>query len=82
MMTQISLQELRHIADSLAVLRGKTVVSAVMRSDQRQLRIELTDGHLVLVSAHPDAGGRTCLEVDVVRRPVEQHQLEVQFESA
>jgi hypothetical protein len=47
-MTQISLQELRRIADSLTTLRGRTVVSAVMRSDQRQLRIELADGHLVV----------------------------------
>ncbi len=40
-MMQIPLQELRRIADSLSLLRGKTVVGAVMRSDQRQLRIEL-----------------------------------------
>jgi hypothetical protein len=53
-----------------------------MRSDQRQLRIELADGHLVVVSADPDPGGRPRLEVDVVRRPAEQHQLEVRFESA
>jgi len=81
-MTQISLQELRRIADSLTILRGKTVVSAVMRSDQRQLRIELADGHLVVVSADPDPGGRPRLEVDVVRLPAEQYQLEVRFESA
>ena len=81
-MTQISLQELRRIADTLSVLRSKTVTEAVMRSDQRQLRIELADGHLVVVSADSDATGRPRLEVDVVRRPAEQHQLEVRFESA
>ena len=81
-MTQISLQELRRIADSLSILRGKAVVSAAMRSDQRQLRIELADGHLVVVSADPDPSGRPHLEVDVVRRPAEQHQLEVRFETA
>jgi hypothetical protein len=82
-MTQISLQELRRIADSLSVLRGKSVVGAVMRSDQRQLRIELGDGHLVVISADPDPVGRPRLEVDVMRRrPAEQHQLEVRFESA
>jgi hypothetical protein len=81
-MTQISLQELRRIAESLSVLRSKTVTDAVMRSDQRQLRVELADGHLVVVSADADPTGRPRLEVDVVRRPVEQHQLEVRFESA
>jgi hypothetical protein len=81
-MTQVSLQELRRIAESLSVLRGKTVTDAVMRSDQRQLRIELADGHLVVVSAGTDPAGRPRLEVDVVRRPAEHHQLEVRFESA
>jgi hypothetical protein len=81
-MTQVSLQELRRIAESLSVLRGKTVTDAVMRSDQRQLRIELADGHLVVASAGTDPAGRPRLEVDVVRRPAEHHQLEVRFESA
>lgn len=81
-MTQISLQELRRIADSLSILRGKSVVDAVMRSDQRQLRIELGDGRLVVVSADADPMGRPRLEVDVVRYPTDQHQLEVRFESA
>jgi hypothetical protein len=81
-MAQVSLQELRRIAESLSVLRGKTVTDAVMRSDQRQLRIELADGHLVVVSAGTDPAGRPRLEVDVVRRPAEHHQLEVRFESA
>jgi len=81
-MTQISLQELRRIAESLGVLRSTTVTGAVMRSDQRQLRIELADGHLVVLSAGADSAGRPRLEVDVVRRPAEHHQLEVRFESA
>jgi hypothetical protein len=81
-MTQIPLQELRRIADSLSLLRGKTVVGAVMRSDQRQLRIELGDGHLVVVTVDAHPAGHPRLEVDVVRRRVEQHQLEVHFESA
>jgi ABC-type uncharacterized transport system ATPase subunit len=81
-MTQISLQELRRIAESLSVLRSKTVIDAVMRSDQRQLRVELADGHLVVVSADTDATGRPRLEVDVVRRSADHHQLEVRFESA
>ena len=81
-MTQISLQELRQIADSLSALRGKSVVAAAMRSDQRQLRIELADGYLVMVTVAPDSVGRSRLEVDVVPKRMEQHQLEVRFETA
>jgi len=51
-----------------------------MRSDQRQLRLELQDGTVVVVGVGPDASGKARLEVDVVRAPVDQHQLEVRFE--
>jgi hypothetical protein len=82
-MIQISLQELRQMAESLATLRGQTVVDAVLRSDRRQLRIELADGRMVVVGLDIDAAGRPHLEVDVVvRRPAEHAQLEVRFESA
>jgi hypothetical protein len=82
-MIQISLQELRQVAESLATLRGQTVVDAVLRSDRRQLRIELADGRMVVVALDVDAAGRPRLEVDVVvRRPADQAQLEVRFESA
>jgi hypothetical protein len=53
-----------------------------MRSDQRQLRIELADGYLVMVTVAPDSVGRSRLEVDVVPKRMEQHQLEVRFETA
>lgn len=81
-MTQISLQELRQIEESLSVLRGKSVVTAAMRSDQRQLRIELADGYLVMVTMASDSTGRSKLEVDVVPQPVQEQQLEVRFETA
>ncbi len=53
-----------------------------MRSDRRQLRIELSDGHMVVVSVDSDLGGRARLEIDIVRQTAEQPQLEVRFESA
>jgi hypothetical protein len=81
-MSQISLQELRQMAESLATLRGQTVVDAVLRSDRRQLRIELADGRMVIVALDVDPAGRPRLEVDVVRHATEQAQLEVRFESA
>lgn len=81
-MSQISLQDLRQMAETLATLRGQTVVDAVLRSDRRQLRIELADGRMVVVALDADSAGRSRLEVDVVRRVAEQAQLEVRFESA
>ena len=79
----VSLQDLRRIAETLAAVRSGTVSEAVMRSDRRQLRIEMADGQLVVVSADLDESGRPQLEVDVIRPRVEPgSQLEVRFESA
>jgi hypothetical protein len=79
----VSLQDLRRIADTLAALRDHTVVGAVMRSDRRQLRVEMTDGQLLVVGVDVDADGRPQLEVDVVRAAADHgSQLEVRFESA
>jgi hypothetical protein len=80
--SNVPLQELRRVADSLAQLRGKTVTDAVMRSDLRQLRIELADGQLVVVTLDADELGRARLEVDIVRAPeVSTRQLEVRFDA-
>jgi hypothetical protein len=78
-MTQILLHDLRRVAGALDALRGRSIGSAHMRSDLRQLRLELEDGALVVVGVASDASGRERLEVDVVRRAVDQHQLEVRF---
>ena len=82
-MTQnFSIQLLRQVSDTLAQLRGREVVNAVMRSDLRQLQIELSDGAVVVLGLERDAGGAR-LEVDVVRRPAPAGaQLEVRFETA
>jgi hypothetical protein len=79
----VSLQDLRRITDTLAVLRDRTVAGAVMRSDRRQLRVEMADGQLLVVSVDLDPDGRPQLEVDVVRPAAEpSSQLEVRFGSA
>jgi hypothetical protein len=79
----VSLQDLRRIAETLAAVRNGTVGGAIMRSDRRQLRIDMADGQLLVVSAELDESGRPQLEVDVIRPPAEQgSQLEVRFESA
>lgn len=81
-MSQVPFHELRRVADSLAQLRGKVVTDAVMRSDLRQLRVELADGNLVVVTLDADELGRARLEVDVVRSPEEApRQLEVRFDA-
>ncbi len=80
-MSQVPLQDLRRVADSLAQLRGKAIADAVMRSDLRQLRIELADGQLVVLTLDADELGRARLEVDVVRAPdAPTRQLEVRFD--
>ena len=79
----VSLQDLRRIADTLAAVRSRTVGGAVMRSDRRQLRIEMADGQLLVVGVDIDESGRPQLEVDVIRPQAEQgNQLEVRFETA
>ena len=50
----VSLQDLRRIAETLAAVRGRTVGGATMRSDRRQLRIDLADGQLLVVSVDAD----------------------------
>jgi hypothetical protein len=82
-MAPISLQDLRRVSEALATLRGVAVENAVMRSDLRQLRLELSDGTLAVVRIEDDVAGRSRLEVDVIRRrPAATSQLEVRFESA
>ena len=82
-MSQVSFQDLRRIADSLAGLRGKAITDAVMRSDLRQLRLETEDGQMMVLTVEMDEAGRPRLEVDVVRQPVEPgRQLEVRFDAS
>jgi hypothetical protein len=79
----VSLHELRRIAESLTALRGHSVTGATLRSDRRQLRIEMTDSVMLVIGVELDEGGHPRLEVDVVRPPAEPaNQLEVHFESA
>jgi hypothetical protein len=77
-----ALQDLRRVADSLAQLRGRSVVDASVRSDFRQLKLELSDGSILVVSLEIDDSGRPRLEVDVVRIVEDpSRQLEVRFDS-
>ena len=71
------------MSDALARLHGAAVVNAVMRTDLRQLRLDLSDGTIAVVRIDADDEGRARLEVDVIQRqPAASSQLEVRFESA
>ena len=79
----VSLQDLRRIAETLAALRDRSVIGAVMRSDRRQLRVEMGDGHLLVVGVDLDPDGRPAAGGRRLRPAVEHgNQLEVRFESA
>lgn len=81
-MTQVSMQDLRRVAESLAALRGKMITDVVMRSDLRQLRLETSDGLMMMLTVEVDEAGRPRLEVDVVRQPEDPgRQLEVKFDA-
>lgn len=82
-MTNVPVQDLRRVAEALLQLHGRPVVDASMRSDLRQVKIELADGVVIVVAADVDEDGRPKLEVDVVRRMEDPaRQLEVRFDRA
>lgn len=77
-----SIAELRRLADSLGTLRGQAVLNAVLRSDLRQLRLELSDGLLAVIAIGADEDGKPRLEIDVIRQTDggAASQLEVRFD--
>ena len=82
-MMQISVQDLRRVASTLHGLKGRQIAEMHMRSDMRQLKIEMSDGEMLVIGVESDETGRPHLEVDVVRHLDEpaRNQLEVGFES-
>ena len=82
-MSSLELQDLRRIVAAVARLRGESVREVTVRSDLRQLRVELGSGLILVVSAERDAQARPRLEVDVVERPQDtaaRQQIEVRFD--
>jgi hypothetical protein len=81
-MLQIPVQDLRRVAASLAALKGQAIADCVIRSDLRQLKVELSDGKIMVIGIELDEGGRQHhLTVDVVA-PMEDlaRQLEVNLD--
>jgi hypothetical protein len=79
-MDRAQLQDLRRVVEALAQVRGRSVEGCALRSDHRQLRLELGDGMLLVVGLDTDDQGRPQLMVDVARHAEEgSAQLEVPF---
>jgi hypothetical protein len=81
--SSLAVQDLRRVATAVARLRGETVREVTVRSDLRQIRVELESGLILVVSAERDVDGRPRLEVDVVEGPqpaATRPQLEVRFD--
>lgn len=82
-MSRPELQDLRRIAVAVARLRGEAVREVTVRSDLRQIKVELQSGLILVVSAERDGQGRPRLEVDVVELPQDtaaRQQIEVRFD--
>lgn len=82
-MSRPELQDLRRIAVAVARLRGEAVREVTVRSDLRQIKVELQSGMILVVSAERDGQGRPRLEVDVVELPQDtaaRQQIEVRFD--
>ncbi len=82
-MSRPELQDLRRIAVAVARLRGEAVREVTVRSDLRQIKVELQSGVILVVSAERDGQGRPRLEVDVVELPQDttaRQQIEVRFD--
>lgn len=72
--------DLRRIADAVAHLRERGVLDVVLRSDCRQLRVQLDSGEVLLLSVMLDEQGKPRLDADLLRAPDgATNQLEVEF---
>lgn len=82
-MSEPTLQHLRRVVAAVERLRGAVVGEVTVRSDLRQLKVELAGGLMLLIAAVRDDQGRSRLEVDVVespRDPTAHNQIEVRFD--
>jgi hypothetical protein len=81
--TASELQDLRRIVAAVERLRGVVVSGVTVRSDLRQLKVDLVGGLILLIGVERDHQGRPRLEVDVIEAPQDpstQHQIEVHFD--
>lgn len=78
-----ALAGLRRVVSAVERLRGQDIRDVTVRSDLRQLKVELTSGVMLVISAERDEQGKPYLEVDVVAAPQDtgsRQQIEVHFD--
>lgn len=78
-----ALAGLRRVVSAVERLRGQDIRDVTVRSDLRQLKVELTSGVMLVISAERDEQGKPYLEVDVVAAPEDtgsRQQIEVHFD--
>lgn len=82
-MSQLGLQDLRRVVAAVERLRGAVVSGVTVRSDLRQLKVDLVGGLILLITTERDDQGKPRLEVDVIEAPPDSSvhtQIEVHFD--
>ena len=82
-MNPSALAGLRRVVAAVERLRGQDITDVTVRSDLRQLKVELSSGAMLVISAERDEQGKPYLEVDVVEAPQDtgsRQQIEVHFD--
>jgi hypothetical protein len=79
----VGLQDLRRVVAAMERLRGQQIRDVMVRSDLRNLKVELQGGLILVISAEMDDQGRPHMEVDVVEAVQDaaaRQQIEVHFD--
>ena len=82
-MNPLALQDLRRVVAAVERLRGQDILDVTVRSDLRQLKVELGGGAILVIAAERDEQGRPYLAVDVVEAHQDagsRQQIEVHFD--
>lgn len=82
-MNSVALQDLRRVVAAMERLRGQQIRDVTVRSDLRNLKVELQGGLILVITAERDEQGRPHLQADVVEAvqdPAARQQIEVHFD--
>ena len=82
-MNSVALQDLRRVVAAMERLRGQQIRDVTVRSDLRNLKVELQGGLILVITAERDEQGRPHMEVDVVEAVQDaaaRQQIEVHFD--
>ncbi len=82
-MNPLALQDLRRVVAAVERLRGQHIRDVTVRSDLRHLKVELSNGVILVIAAERDDQGRPYMQVDVVDVSPDaesRQQIEVHFD--